>query len=211
MRPALEDACRRGIDQGRLLVVAGAGYGKSTLLAQVVGGLAMDWAWCSCDRRTASPAALVAHLSAAIEERVPGFGAELRPVGGAEEVTAAFCNELDLTVSDDLLLVLDDIHLLQGTSAEVIPGLLIDDLPPVVRLVLSGRSTPLLAAGRLSPSAVLIDDADLALAPEEAEALLQGAGLSAPPGAMRALHASTEGWAAGLLIAAQARAQAPPG
>ena len=203
-RPELQRACRMGIDQGRLLVVAGAGYGKSLLLAGLVAQLEMPSAWCSCDPRMAAPASLFAHLQAAVAEIVPGVGAGLPLEGPPGELAVAFCNEIDATVCDDLVLVLDDVHLLEGTDAAAVPAALFADLPPCVRLVLAGRSAPAGVPASTAPGVVAIDERQLALGADEAAALVSAAGIEVPGDRLALLHAQTEGWAAGLMIAAQA-------
>ncbi len=80
-RPALIDRALRGVDRGRLLVVAGAGYGKSTFLAQVVERVRVPAVWCSCDARMTETSALLLHITAGFEEAIPGFGASLRLQG----------------------------------------------------------------------------------------------------------------------------------
>ena len=55
------------------MVVAGAGYGKTTLLAEALAGLSIPAGWCSCDERLTGPG-LLAHVSAALGECFPGFG-----------------------------------------------------------------------------------------------------------------------------------------
>jgi tetratricopeptide (TPR) repeat protein len=203
-RPALERVCRAGLDHGRLLVVAGAGYGKSLLLAGLVTQLEMPSAWCSCDARMTAPASLFAHLQAAVAEVVPGFGAALPVEGPSGELAVAFCNEIDATLADDLVLVLDDVHLLEGTDAASIPATLFADLPPCVRLVLAGRSAPVGVPASTVPGVVAIDERHLALDRDEAAALVTAAGIEVPHDRVALLHAQTEGWAAGLMIAAQA-------
>src|SRR5205085_5439113 len=76
-RPRLVEAVLTGLEGPLVAVVAGAGYGKTTLLAQVLAEDARPWAWLSCDRRLAHPAALLAHVAAAIAGAFPGFDARL--------------------------------------------------------------------------------------------------------------------------------------
>ena len=59
-----------------MVVVAGAGYGKTTLLAEALASLSTPGAWCSCDERLTGPG-LLAHVSAALGECFPGFGTRL--------------------------------------------------------------------------------------------------------------------------------------
>ncbi|MGE0026718.1 MAG: BTAD domain-containing putative transcriptional regulator [Thermoleophilia bacterium] len=151
-----------------------------------------------------TPANLLAHLTAALAEVVPGFGAGLAYQASTETLAADFCNEADATVVDDLVLILDDVHLLAGTDADSVPSMLFRDLPPSVRLAMAGRSLPSGLPAETGPGVVVIDERRLALDVDEATALVAGAGLNLPPERLERLHAQTEGWAAGLMIAAQA-------
>ena len=76
-RPRLAEAVRRGLEGRLVAVVAGAGYGKTTLLAQVIAEERRPWAWCSCDARILDSPGLVAHIAAGIAESFPGFDARL--------------------------------------------------------------------------------------------------------------------------------------
>ena len=191
---------RRGIERGRLLVVAGAGYGKSTFVAQVAARGDLPLAWCSCDARMRSPAALFAHLRAAVESAVPGFGADLCRSGQLDRLVADFCNELVSTVASELVLVLDDVHELDGSECAAAIAAIHRDLPASVGLVIVGRTRPdgvnkasILARG------VEIDDHALAFSAEEVGALV------GEVSATRAadLHAATEGWPAGVVLGSQ--------
>ncbi len=160
-RSDLAERVAAALDDGSAVTVtAGAGFGKSVLLAAAVARLRSPWAFCSCDRLL-DPALLVAHLTAAIEQRFPGFGAGMStgsPAGLAED----FVNELVVAVPEDLVIVLDDVHdLLDRTSEAVV--MLARRLPPHVTLALAGR-TPLTAGPPTPGRAVLaLGEADLAL------------------------------------------------
>ena len=209
-RPALVARVREGLAGRLVLACAGAGYGKSTLLAQAVEGLEGPWAWVSVDERIAEPAPLLAHLAAALGERYPGFGAALSFEGPPERQVRELCNEVLSTVSDDLVVVLDDVHVLREPSGAETLDLLVHDLPPNVHLALAARTEPALALARLRPQGVLeLSERDLALGEDEALELLGqvAPGLS-PAERERMAHAS-EGWVTGLLLTARPGAEAP--
>ena len=111
-RARVVERIQSGLSGSLVLIVAGAGYGKSTSALQAVTSWSAEWAWCSCDRRMTSAPALAAHLVAAVEERVPGFGAGHAMRGEPAELGAFLVGELEATLSEDLVLVLDDVHLL---------------------------------------------------------------------------------------------------
>jgi len=206
VRPALLDRVLGGA-MGRLVtVVAGAGYGKSTLLVQALGEADSAWVWCGCDERMQSPQALLGHLAAGLAARFPGFGARLVLAGSAEEQVAALAEELTATVAEDVLFVLDDLHALAGGAAEEALPHLLADLPPFCHLALAGRREPALALGRLRAAGEVVEIGEEALSFSLAEsrALLSGARIALSADEVAELHRQTEGWPAGLLLAAQA-------
>ena len=180
MRQALVNQVLGGLE-GRIVVVsAGAGYGKSTLLAQALDEAGDSWVWLTLDPRIAEPGQVLAHLAAGLAERVPGFGARLELAGPPEAQLAALSNEIAETVLEDVLLVLDDAHVLAGTPAAGLPAELARDLPTHVHLALAGRNEPALPRGRLVADAQLVEIGEEALMLSESEsaALLAGAGFS---------------------------------
>ncbi len=202
-RPSLVERVRIGL-QGRLVeIVAGAGYGKSTLLAQAIDVAQVPVVWCSLDERLASVQTLLGHLVVGLAERFPGFGADLSLEGDADLQAVEFCNEVLATIPDDFILALDDVHTVSaGASAEVL-ALLALHLPPTVHLAMTSRERLPLPMGRIRSAGLLeIGEADLAVSDEEALALV---GDGAP-----ALNERAEGWITGLLLAAR-YGDAPPG
>src|SRR5438067_823419 len=107
MRPRLVDAVLGGLEGRLVAVVAGAGYGKTTLLAQALAADRRAWAWVSCDRGLAHPGTLLAHLAAAITQVFPGFDARLDLSAGVDEQLAELCNEMVETVAEDFVLAID--------------------------------------------------------------------------------------------------------
>ena len=196
---------------GRLVVVsAGAGWGKSTLLAQALGQVSAPWVWCSCDERLASPALVTAHLAAGLGERFPGFGAGLRLDGPAAAQVAELSNEIVATVPDDFVLVLDDVHELVDRPAGEVLELLVRDLPPTVHLALASRRALPFPLARLRAAGVMeLGEEELAFSEEEAGALLAQAGLSVEPEGVWDLHRRTEGWPTGLLLVAESGGALP--
>lgn len=82
-RPALVERVVEGTRRRLVTVLAGAGYGKSTLIAQALGRVEPTSVWISCDERLGGSADLLAHIAAGIERSVPGFGAQLALEGCA--------------------------------------------------------------------------------------------------------------------------------
>ena len=202
-RPELVATLQQGLEGRLVAVVAGAGYGKTTLLAQALQSTDRIWVWCSCDARVGDPGALLAHVAEGIRERFPGFGTRLQLGGSAEEAVTELCNEVVETVSDDFVLVLDDVHLLPPPAVDCL-SLLVDHLPPNAHLALAGRAPLPFSLARLRALRVLeIGEDRLAFDLGETAALVRSLGVEPDDAAVAGLHHRTEGWAAGLILATQ--------
>ncbi len=188
-------------------MVAGAGFGKSTAVLQAVSASDSPWAWCSCDRRMRTPASLAANIVAAVDERVPGFAAGRSLAGDGDELGTLLANELDATVSDKLLLVLDDVHVLVEYESWGVVEALVGDVPPPVHIVLISRTSTPLSLGRLRMRGEVVEirQPDLVLDLTDARALCERAAPSIEEKEVEALLHLTEGWPAGFMLAARHR------
>ncbi len=204
-----------GLALGVVLVCAPAGYGKTVALA--------DWArrgehpagWLSLDAGDNDPVRFWRHVVAALDQVHAGIAARVSPLAGPpapssfEGLVTALINELDAQPGDgDALLVLDDYHVIDSQQVHDSLRFLLEYRPPRLRLVLTSRADPPLALARLRVRGRLAElrAADLRFTTDEAAALLKQVA-EAPdmvlPGAdVAALAARTEGWAAGLQLAA---------
>lgn len=190
-----------GFEQRGTLVVAGAGYGKTTLLVQALGRITWPWAWCSCDPDLTDAGTFLRHVAAAIGESIPGFGSDLEFIGEAPEQVMEFANEAFATLPDEFVLFLDDVHRLPHPAREAL-DLLARDLPSPVRLAITSRTTVSLPTSRtLVGHFVEITERDLAFGEDEVGVLLATAGRDHSPGTVADLLATTEGWATGLTLA----------
>jgi DNA-binding SARP family transcriptional activator len=202
-RPALSERAARGLEGRVVAVVAGPGYGKTTLLVQALEAQRRPWVWCSCDDRLATGGALVAHLAAGFAQSSPGFGAGLSPRGTIDEQVAALVNELHATVAEETVLALDDVHLLPPETAAAL-ALLGRTLPAGVRLLVASRSTAAVPRPAGDPRGLLeLGEADLALTESEAAALAHASGAGLSTADLTRLHRLTEGWVAGVVLAAR--------
>ena len=210
-RPRLSGRLRRGAESRLLLISAPAGFGKTTLLAEWLaaprtGG---SVAWLSLEESDRQTASYWTYLIAALQTVAPAVGGSaLELLQSAqppiETLLATMLNELS-TVPDDIYLVLDDYHLVDGPDLQ--PGMtyLLEHLPPQVHLVISTREDPALPLARLRARGDLVEirAADLRFTAEEAAAYLTGAmGLALTSGDVAALEGRTEGWIAALQLAA---------
>ena len=214
-RPQLAERLDEGLARGLMLVCAPAGYGKTVLLADWARRGQQPVAWLSLDVGDNDPARFWRHGVAALDQCRPGLaervGLLLGPPAPSsyEGLVTALINELATGPdADRALLVLDDYHLIDSAAVHESLGFLIEHRPPELHLVLASRSDPPLALARLRGRNQLAElrAAELRFTADEAAALLrQGAAESCvalPETAVVALAARTEGWAAGLQLAA---------
>ena len=211
-RPRLAE--RWGARPAVLLVSAPAGFGKSTLLAQLLLGDAHRpdrpaVAWLSLDSGDSDPSSYWAYVLAALRTASPGLGASaqalLESPGGAPISTVLTSVINDLAGSDeDLVLVLDDYHVVHAPEIHEAMAFLVDHLPPQLRLVIATRSDPPLPLARLRARGELaeIRAADLRFTEPETVAYFAGSGLRLSAAQVSTLEGRTEGWVAALQLAA---------
>ena len=216
-RPALVARLNAGLAAGRplSLIAAPAGYGKTTLAAQWAAQLGRPVAWLALDEAEADPARFFAYLIAALQTVEPGLGqAALSLAGPAATLPGAdgwaagpmtvLINEL-AELPAPVLCVLDDYHHIGDSPVHRALQLLLDHLPATCHLLLLTRQDPPLALARLRARGQVTElrAADLRFAPAEAVTFFnQAMGLALPPDAVEALAGRTEGWIAGLQLAA---------
>ena len=214
-RPRLTERLDEGLARGLMLVCAPAGYGKTILLADWARSGQQPAAWLSLDIGDNDPARFWRHGVAALDQARPGLAERVGPLLGPpapssyQGLVTALINELAAEPdAGQVLLVLDDYHLIDSEAVHASLGFLLEHRPPGLRLVLASRSDPPLALARLRGRGQLAElrAAELRFTADEAAALLQqGAavsGVALPETAVTALAARTEGWAAGLQLAA---------
>ncbi|RIQ18214.1 LuxR C-terminal-related transcriptional regulator [Jiangella rhizosphaerae] len=196
-------------------VSAPAGAGKTVLLAQCARqALAQgrSAAWLSLDAADDDPVILWAGLLAACRRAVRATDADAAArISELESQTdrvgpgflADFLDTLG-SLTTPLWIMVDDVHLIRPGPALEVPALLLRNRPAPVRLVLSGRSDPPLPIPRLilAGEATELRAADLAFDHKEAGQLLRRHGIHLPEEDLRLLLDRTEGWAAGLRLAA---------
>jgi LuxR family maltose regulon positive regulatory protein len=209
-RPRLTERLNAGLHRKLTLISAPAGFGKSTLLSEWTLGLGRPVAWLSLDDGDNDPTRFLTYLVAALRTIAPTIGegtlgalqsSQLPPTEG---LLVALLNELT-TISDPFVLVLDDYHVLDAKPVDQALSFLIDHLPPHMHLVIVTREDPHLPLARLRARAQLTEvrASDLRFTPSEAAAFLnQAMGLTLSAEDIAALERRTEGWIAGLQLAA---------
>jgi LuxR family transcriptional regulator, maltose regulon positive regulatory protein len=210
-RPRLVGRLEEGLARGLVLICAPAGSGKTVLLADWARHGGRPAAWLSLDVSDNDPARFWRHVVAALGQACPGIGELAGPVLGPLEASSpdglvmALINELAADPrEDELLLVLDDYHLIDSQPVHGSLLFLLEHLPPGLRMVLASRSDPPLSLARLRAGGQLAElrAAELRFTADEAAALLREAiGADLPGTAVATLTARTEGWAAGLQLA----------
>jgi LuxR family transcriptional regulator, maltose regulon positive regulatory protein len=206
-RSRLVGELERSIDVPVVLVVAGGGYGKTTLVAQWLEGDERPVEWLSATRRLDDPAVFVTELAGAFDAIEP---AETRDRWLVSSLTLDFSSvvvpRLERTVAEigrPFVLVVDDAHVLQGSTSWSLVQTIADVLPAGSQLVLVSRTKPPLALGRMRADRRVheISAQQLAMDQGEAGALLSVAGLSLPSSAVDEVWTRTEGWPVGLYLA----------
>lgn len=212
-RPRLIERMGRGAESKLTLLSAPAGFGKTTLLTEWLAAAPAgerSVAWLSLDQADNQPVSFWTYLVAALQAAAPGVGARAlsllqRPQPPPiETILATVLNELN-AVPNDVVLVLDDYHVIDAHDIQDGMAFLLEHLPPQIHLVITTRADPALPLARLRARGELVEirAADLRFTPDEAAAYLNevmGLGLAA--GDVAALEGRTEGWIAALQLAA---------
>jgi LuxR family transcriptional regulator, maltose regulon positive regulatory protein len=189
-------------------VAAPSGYGKTTLLAQWAELNGQAFAWVSVDDRDNDPKVLLSYVAAALDAVQPVDNRVFEALSSsASSVPGTVVPRLGTafwSMTVPVVLVLDDAHLLWNTECRDALSVLADHVPPGSRLVLAGRDDPPLRIARLRVEGRIMEigPAELSLSRQEAASLLRAADVPLGDDDVTALHQQTEGWAAGLYLAA---------
>lgn len=211
LRPRLSDLLDAGIrPECRLILIsAPAGCGKTTLAATWLARSCSAHAWLSLEASENDPARFLSYLGAALETIAPEFGAYVSSLTGAPQLPGAEIVAAELInamrPSPGLfLLALDDYHTVTHSYPHDVVRFLVQHQPPYFRLILITREDPPFPLNRMrvrnEMTEIRMDD--LRFTAEEAKAFLQTMGLDLRDGAMDSCLERTEGWVAGLQLAA---------
>ncbi len=191
------------------LVSAPTGFGKTTLLAAWARRASRRTAWLTITAGDSDTVRLAAGIVASLRRAGVVLGDHVDRdlvapgIDVADEVLPKILGSIDGI--DSVVLVLDDYHLLSGAAAHHLVETLVSDLPASLRVVIASRADPSLPLGRLRAmgSMVEIRADQLRFDPDEADQFLNGSlCLDLDPGSVKTLEARTEGWPAGLYLAA---------
>jgi LuxR family maltose regulon positive regulatory protein len=194
------------------LISAPAGFGKTTLLCQWLAESGSDAAWLSLEPGDNEPMRFLSSVIAALQTLDPHLGSSALalvhtapPAPPPEAVLAQLAAELLESAHRDLILVLDDYHVITNEALQRAVGALMEYLPPHLHLVIATRVDPALPLARLRVRGQLCEvrATHLQFSAEEAGIFLETVmGLDLEASALVALHHRTEGWIAGLQLAA---------
>lgn len=211
-RPGLIARLNEGLAAGHklTLISAPAGFGKTTLVSEWIAGCGLPVGWLSLDESDTNPSRFLSYLIMALQLIKSGIGERLlsalqsREAPKIEVILTDLVNEIT-TIPDQFIIVLDDYHSVESKQVDQAMSFLVDHLPPQMHLLISSREDPSLPLARLRARGQLTElrAADLRFSPSEAADFLnQVMGLSLSSEDVAALETRTEGWIAGLQMAA---------
>jgi LuxR family transcriptional regulator, maltose regulon positive regulatory protein len=225
-RPHLIARLQDGLAAGHklTLISASAGFGKTTLLSEWIGGFHSrtgsshhqagirypQACWVSLDEADSDLSRFLVYLIAALRTIQPGFGESALAAlqtpqpPPSESLLAILLNEIS-ELPGKYILVLDDYHLLDSAAVDAALDFVLDHLPAQLHLVLASREDPPLPLARLRARNQMTElrAADLRFSASEASDFLKRVmGLALSTEEIASLEARTEGWIAGLQLAA---------
>jgi LuxR family transcriptional regulator, maltose regulon positive regulatory protein len=218
-RPRLIERLNEGLSSGSklTLVSASAGFGKTTLVSEWIAGYGRPAAWLSLDEGDNDPTRFLTYLVAALQTLPPKAGGGNIGAGAlaalqspqspsTESILTTLLNDIT-TILDSFILVLDDYHAIDSKPIDQALTYIVEHQPPQMHLVIATREDPHLPLARLRARGQLTElrAADLRFtSAEAAEFLNQVMGLNLSEVDIVALDKRTEGWIAGLQLAALA-------
>ena len=213
LRPRLSERLDRGTASKLVLVSAPAGFGKTTLLAEWLAARPAGErlaAWLSLDCGDNDPALFWGYVIAALRTVASGVGESALALLDSpqpppiETVLTTLLNDLG-AVAGEIVLVLDDYHVIEAREVQDGMAFLLDHLPARLHVVIASRADPALPLARMRARGELaeIRAAELRFTADEAAAYLNDLmGLQLTAQDVAALGGRTEGWIAALQLAA---------
>ena len=217
LRSRLLARLNAGLHHKLTLISAPAGFGKTTLASAWIAECGRPAAWLSLDEADNDSTRFLSYFLAALQMIAPTIGEELVAVLEApqpppiDSLIPMLLNQI-ATLPQPALLVLDDYHVLHARPIDQALAFLVERLPPQLHLVITTREDPPLPLARLRARGQLTElrAADLRFTPAEAGAFLtQVMGFSLSAEDVAALEVRTEGWIAGLQLAALSMQRQP--
>ncbi len=208
-RPHLTDKIFANLPQRIILLIAPPGYGKTTLMAEVVDSATNPTLWYQLDESDNDPATFVAYLIEGLRRVLPDVGNRLSQLLGDSgsyppvRALTILLNDLIENATPAWTLVLDDYHLINNPQVHTLTTMLLDSPPPGMSLIVASRSTPALPLARWRARGRLIEirAEQLRFSMVEMMAWLALQDVSLPEAVVSDLVEKTEGWGAGLRLA----------
>lgn len=199
-----------GLHRKLSLISAPAGFGKTMLMSEWLSQIDRPIAWLSLDERDNDLTRFLAYVVSAIQTIEADIGQEVLALLESpqmpppEIILTTLINEM-ITIPENSILVLDDLHLVDSTTIDDALNFLLDNLPPQLHLVIATREDPQLPLARLRARNQLTElrAVDLRFnVSETTDFLNQAMNLNLTEDDILALETRTEGWIAGLQLAA---------
>jgi LuxR family maltose regulon positive regulatory protein len=208
-RTQLIQRLNQGLECGFLLVSAPAGYGKSTLLAEWLQQLPVSTAWLLLDDKDNDLARFAMYLTAAFHQIDPTFDiieviSQDHPLKQVETLLTPLVNHL-AQLTKPICLVMDDYHVIQDQAVHQAVSFLLENRPKTLHLVIATRADPPFPLSRLRARSAMFElrMADLRFKTQEAaDFLTHTMGLKISAEEVTLITRRTEGWIAGLEMAA---------
>ena len=187
---------------------AAPGWGKTTLLAQWASASRRPFAWVSVDAKDNDPIVLLTYVAVALDRVAPldrdVFDALASPGASVEATLVPRLGKAMARLDRQHVLVLDDLHMLENPSCLDAIATLARHVPEGSQIALSARGAPALALGAIRAQGLTteIGPDELRMDESEARQLLSAAGVDLPDDQLAELTEQTEGWCAGLYLAA---------
>ena len=215
-RPRLMERIHAGMKRALTLVVASAGFGKTTLIADWARTASMPVAWLSLDRADQSPERFFSYLIYTLQQISPKTGQTALAMlhsgqaVGMEATLFSLLNDLS-EMPHEFAIILDDYHTVDGTGIEPVIQSLLEHHPVQMHLAMTTRTMPGLSLARLRglDQVVEINATDLQFNEAEVRVFLEQMGISLVPEQITRLNQSAEGWAVGLQLAGLALVRQP--
>lgn len=210
IRSRLIERLNEGLHRRLTVISASAGFGKTTLLSEWLASCDRPVAWLSMDEGDNDPTSLLKYLVASLQTIEPNIGEgliglldspQMPPI---ESILTVLLNEIT-TIHNHFILVLDDYHVIKAGPIDNVIALLLERMPPQMHLVIATREDPRLPIARLRVRDQLseVQATDLRFTSSEAaEFLGEVMGLNLSSEEIDILESRTEGWIAGLQLAA---------
>lgn len=209
-RSRLVEWLNEGLKRKLTLISAAAGFGKTTVVSEWAASSAQPVAWLSLEAADSDPGRFLAYFISALRTIAPGIGERVLAMiqtpqpPSHESIFTTLLNEIS-DLPDSFVFVLDDYHAIDSRIIDTALAYLIERLPPQMHLLIATREDPQLPLARLRARDQLAElrITDLRFTTSEASRFLNDAmGLSLSAESIAALETRTEGWIAGLQLAA---------